>query len=65
MYSHRSSTSDVTGIQREQFKVVETEFAPLYRELKKLIEVDVKDLEKQLDEAGVPWTPGRLPEWNK
>ncbi|MFC1726270.1 WD40/YVTN/BNR-like repeat-containing protein [candidate division KSB1 bacterium] len=65
MYSHRSSTSDVTQTQREQFKVVADEFAPLYQELKKIIDVDVKGLEKKLDEAGVPWTPGRLPSWNK
>ena len=29
--------------------------------LKKLIEVDLKELEKAMDEAGAPWTPGRVP----
>jgi hypothetical protein len=31
--------------------------------LRKLIEVDIKALEKQLDAAGAPPTPGRLPDW--
>ena len=28
-----------------------------------LIEVDLARLEKQLEAAGAPWTPGRIPEW--
>ena len=32
-------------------------------QLKKLIDTDIKDLEKQLDAAGAPPTPGRLPDW--
>ena len=31
--------------------------------LKKLIDTDIKNLEKQLDAAGAPPTPGRLPDW--
>jgi hypothetical protein len=31
--------------------------------LRKLIETDLKAIEKQLDAAGAPYTPGRLPEW--
>jgi hypothetical protein len=29
------------------------------------MEVDLKKLEKALDVAGAPWTPGRLPEWKE
>ena len=28
-----------------------------------LIEVDLARLEKQMEVAGAPWTPGRIPEW--
>jgi hypothetical protein len=33
--------------------------------LRKLVESDMKALEKQLDAAGAPYTPGRLPDWKK
>ena len=33
--------------------------------LRKLLETDIKALEKQLDAAGAPPTPGRLPDWKK
>jgi len=29
------------------------------------MDVDLKQLEKALDAAGAPWTPGRLPEWKE
>jgi len=28
-----------------------------------LIETDLARLEKQMEIAGAPWTPGRIPEW--
>ena len=33
--------------------------------LRKLTETDIPALEKQLDAAGAPPTPGRLPDWKK
>jgi hypothetical protein len=30
---------------------------------RKLLETDIRAIEKQLDAAGAPPTPGRLPEW--
>jgi hypothetical protein len=32
-------------------------------QLRQLIEVDLARLEKQLEAAGAPWTPGRIPTW--
>ncbi len=32
-------------------------------QLRQLIEVDLQRLEKQMEAAGAPWTPGRIPEW--
>lgn len=52
-----------TGTQREQYQIVSDEFAALLRELRQMIEVDLRALDKELDVAGAPWTPGRLPEW--
>jgi len=31
--------------------------------LRTLVEVDLVNLEKALDAAGAPHTPGRIPEW--
>jgi hypothetical protein len=33
--------------------------------MKQLIEVDLKNLEKAMEDVGAPWTPGRIPEWHE
>jgi hypothetical protein len=30
-----------------------------------LVEVDLTKLEKDMESAGAPWTPGRVPEWRE
>jgi photosystem II stability/assembly factor-like uncharacterized protein len=62
-YTHRRSTSDMTQTEKDAYKIVEEEFSPFYNKLKKLIEVDLAELEKSLEEVKAPWTPGRLPKW--
>ena len=52
-----------TGTQREAYRVASADLAREVARLRKLIDVDVKELEKALDAAGAPWTPGRLPAW--
>jgi hypothetical protein len=47
----------------EQYQIGSDELAVQIPRLKKLIETDIKSLEKQLDAAGAPPTPGRLPDW--
>jgi hypothetical protein len=32
--------------------------------LRTLVETDVARLEKAMEAAGAPWTPGRIPVWN-
>ena len=39
------------------------EFQEKLAKLRKLVETDIKTLEKQHDAAGAPPTPGRLPDW--
>ncbi len=43
--------------------VAAQDFETVLAQLRQLIEVDVARLEKQLEAAGAPWTPGRIPEW--
>jgi photosystem II stability/assembly factor-like uncharacterized protein len=52
-----------TATQREAYAVASAEFGEELDKLHVLVEKDVRELEKALDLAGAPWTPGRLPEW--
>lgn len=65
VYTHYSSTAEVTQTERDAYTIIQDEFTGHYNTLEKLIETDLPALEKQMEEAGVPWTPGRLPEWKK
>jgi hypothetical protein len=34
-------------------------------ELRSSVEVDMRKLENDMEAAGAPWTPGRVPEWSE
>ncbi len=59
------STAKPTRTALEQYQIASDELGAEVAKLKKLIDTDMKGLEKQLDAAGAPPTPGRLPEWRK
>jgi hypothetical protein len=59
------STGKPTKTAVEQYQIASDELGAEISKLKKLIDTDMKALEKQLDAAGAPPTPGRLPEWKK
>jgi len=63
VYGHWTSTSAPTQTQRDAYQIAAEEFADVLAKLKSLIEVDLKNLEDKLENAGAPWTPGRVPEW--
>ena len=56
------STSPPTGTHRQALAIAEGDFAPLLERLRRAV-ADLAAIEKQLDAAGAPWTPGRFPEW--
>ena len=58
----RLSTVKPTNTQLEQYTLSVSEFNPVLARLKKLVEVDLPAFEKQLEAAGAPLTPGRLPQ---
>jgi len=58
-----NSTSAPTGTQRESYAVAAAAFAEVLAELRQLVEVDLTALEADLEAAGGPWTPGRIPSW--
>lgn len=52
-----------TGTQQDNYRIASEEFAQELATLRALLEGDLRALERALDAAGAPWTPGRLPEW--
>ncbi|MBA4064436.1 MAG: glycosyl hydrolase [Isosphaera sp.] len=58
------SLSKPTGTQSDAYGIAAKEFAAELAKLRQLAEVDFPALEKTLDAAGAPWTPGRLPSWD-
>lgn len=58
------STQPPTGTQREQFGYASDLFGVQLDALRRVV-ADLAALEQRLDAAGVPWTPGRLPDWRK
>jgi photosystem II stability/assembly factor-like uncharacterized protein len=61
--AQRMSTSRPTQTQANQYAAAAQDFEGVLTQLRQLIEVDLVRLEKQLEAAGAPWTPGRIPEW--
>ncbi len=61
--STRGTTGHPTKTAMEQYQIASDGLAAEIPKLRKLIETDIRGLEKQLDAAGAPPTPGRLPEW--
>jgi photosystem II stability/assembly factor-like uncharacterized protein len=61
--SHRMSLARPTRTQAEQYEAAARDFEAVLAELRSLVEGDIARLEKALEAAGAPYTPGRLPEW--
>ena len=59
----RMSTERPTQTQIDQYAHAAAEFEGVLAQLRQLIEVDLQALEKKMEAAGAPWTPGRIPEW--
>src|SRR5947209_4586958 len=57
-----TTTQPPTATHREALAFVEQQTGPLLDRLRKLIEVDLAGVEKQMNALGAPWTPGRIPQ---
>ncbi len=58
------TTQAPTGTHEQNYRWAADTFGSVLAELK-LIDSDLSVLEKQLEELGAPWTPGRFPEWSE
>jgi hypothetical protein len=61
--TQRLSTARPTQTQITQYNAAAQDFEQTLAQLRQLIESDLARLEKQMEAAGAPWTPGRIPEW--
>jgi photosystem II stability/assembly factor-like uncharacterized protein len=59
------STSAPTETHRQAYDIASGAFGPLLEEVRILVRRDLLAVETALEAAGGPWTPGRIPEWNK
>ena len=50
-----------TAAQQAQIDIVRAEFGQILERVRQLIEVDLRALETAAEQAGVPWTSGRMP----
>ncbi|MEJ7702126.1 MAG: hypothetical protein WKF71_21195 [Pyrinomonadaceae bacterium] len=61
----RMAIARPTGTHVAQYGVAAQEFEQVLAQLRTLIEVDLNRLEKAMEAAGAPHTPGRIPEWKE
>ncbi len=60
-----SSSAEPTATHKLSYELASDAFSKNLPKLRQLIEKDLRALERELEEAGAPWTPGRLPAWQK
>ena len=63
MESERMSTSLPSGTDRQDYQIASREFAQTLAQLRTLVQVDLANLQKAMQDAGAPWTPGIIPNW--
>ncbi|HEX9800977.1 MAG TPA: glycosyl hydrolase [Thermoanaerobaculia bacterium] len=63
VYSSWYTTAEPTTTQRDAFRYASELFAAELGRLRQLAETDLPALETELERAGAPWTPGRVPLW--
>jgi photosystem II stability/assembly factor-like uncharacterized protein len=65
MEGERFSLAKPTHSHIDSYNIAAAEFGGQLEKLRALVEVDLTKLEKDMEAAGAPWTPGRVPEWQE
>jgi photosystem II stability/assembly factor-like uncharacterized protein len=65
MEGERFSLAKPTQSHIDSYEIAAAEFGEQLGKLRTLVEVDLAKLEKDMEAAGAPWTPGRVPEWSE
>lgn len=64
-YGFVGNLSAITTTEKESLSILKEEFPPVLERLTKLVKTDIPSLEEELTKVNAPWTPGRMPVWNK
>ena len=62
--SQWASSSAPTQTNIDAYEIAGGAFETVLRDLRQLVEVDLKRFEEDLEKARAPWTPGRVPRWS-
>jgi hypothetical protein len=62
VYAHYASTSGITQTEKNNYEILNEEVGPVLEKLE-TVNREIESLNAELDSAGVPWTPGRIPGW--
>ena len=65
MEGERFSIAKPTQTHVDAYNIAADEFSQQLSKLRTLMQVDVVNLEKAMEAAGAPWTPGRIPDWQQ
>jgi uncharacterized protein YukE len=65
MEGERFSISKPTQSHVHDYNIASAAFGEQLSKLHALVEVDLAKLQKEMEAAGAPWTPGRVPEWSE
>ncbi|MCO5264827.1 MAG: hypothetical protein M9948_02945 [Lentimicrobium sp.] len=63
IYAFYGNSSAPTSTHLRSYDIIRDEFPALYNQVKQISEVELPAIEAEMEKAGVPYTPGRLPEW--
>jgi photosystem II stability/assembly factor-like uncharacterized protein len=63
VYASWTSTAEPTETQKAAYRIAGEAFARQLERLRELAEGELRALEQELEKAGAPWTPGRIPVW--
>ncbi|WP_066627345.1 WD40/YVTN/BNR-like repeat-containing protein [Labilibacter marinus] len=63
IYAQINSTSDITSTSQQSFEILKEQFPPVLEKLKNIVENDMLDVRKKLDQLNAPYTKGRVPIW--
>lgn len=61
----RMSTSKPTQTHLDAYAIAGEDFSRELAKFRTLVETDLMNLEKAMEAASAPWTPGRIPEWRR
>jgi hypothetical protein len=65
IYGLWQTSSDPTSTYEQNYQIASQEFKPVLEDLKRLSDVELKNLESEMEKLKAPWTPGRIPDWKE